>query len=420
MKKFFFYLMFFLSATGLKAQGLGLQELIAKARENQPNLAQLQLIEEATTLKLKGLSANYLPQTSVGGQASWQSVVTSINVPVPGIEINPPPKDQYKFTFDVQQNVWDGGLTSAGKNLELANARLQKSQVEVELQKVDQMVSQYYFMVLLSQRNLQTLEQSMTELNERLERMQVAYENGLISKGDFLSLKAKKMEALQNEEGLQASKDIAHKALEMLTGEELPADFAAQLKGFEALDMQNNLNPQILALDAQQFAMGASESLIKAKYNPKLGLFATAGLGRPGLNFLAQGFNPYFIGGVQLKIPLSQFYAKTRSSEVQEAKVNALKVQKQKEAFLLSNKIQLNEQQERIASLQKQIVQDRDLIAIREEILQSTKEKLDNGLITSADYLTELNNLEQSRTQLAIHEIQILQGKQKIKLLLGQ
>ena len=46
---------------------------------------------------------------------------------------------------------------------------------------------------------------------------------------------------------------------------------------------------------------------IQVKNNPKFGAFAQGGFGRPGFNMLSNAFQPFFIGGIRLQVPLTHF-----------------------------------------------------------------------------------------------------------------
>jgi outer membrane protein TolC len=88
---------------------LTLDSAYAAARRNYPLIKQKDLIRQTTDLTIENLRKGYLPQVSLNGQVSYQSAVTSIDVPVPGIKIDPPSKDQYKVAADVNQLIFDGG-----------------------------------------------------------------------------------------------------------------------------------------------------------------------------------------------------------------------------------------------------------------------------------------------------------------------
>ena len=45
----------------------------------------------------------------------------------------------------------------------------------------------------------------------------------------------------------------------------------------------------------------------------------------------------------------------------------------------------------------------------REEIMKASKAQLDNGVITSSDYIREMNAADQARQNLLLHQLQLIQ-----------
>jgi hypothetical protein len=55
--------------------------------------------------------------------------------------------------------------------------------------------------------------------------------------------------------------------------------------------------------------------------------------------------------------------------------------------------------------LQEVITTDVEIIALREYVVKSSDAQLKNGVITSSDYLVELTNLYEAKTNQKLHEI---------------
>jgi hypothetical protein len=109
----------------LSAQELNLSTVQQQARENYPAVKQKDLIRQTADLTIQNLNIAFLPQLALNGQATYQSEVTAINIPLPGISVNPLSKDQYKATADVNQVLYDGGLISGQKQLQRLNAQVE-------------------------------------------------------------------------------------------------------------------------------------------------------------------------------------------------------------------------------------------------------------------------------------------------------
>ena len=78
-------------------QKLSLTQAYQLAQQNYPLVKQRDLLKQTTGINIDNLSKGFLPQLSVSGQATYQSDVTQVTIPVPGISITPPSKDQYKI-----------------------------------------------------------------------------------------------------------------------------------------------------------------------------------------------------------------------------------------------------------------------------------------------------------------------------------
>ena len=55
------------------------------------------------------------------------------------------------------------------------------------------------------------------------------------------------------------------------------------------------------------------------------------------------------------------------------------------------------------------ISEDNEIVTLRNEIMKASKAQLDNGVITSSDYLREMNAADQARQNLLLHQLQLIQ-----------
>ena len=137
--------------SGLSAQNIqkvSLRECLQKAVENFPNEKQLQYNLQAHQLKEEMLNKNYLPTLNLDGQASHQSDVTSISLPIPNITMPTISKNMYKINLDVQQTIWDGGITSVKKKVEKNDYQMADQKVKISTYQQKQRVAILYFKIL--------------------------------------------------------------------------------------------------------------------------------------------------------------------------------------------------------------------------------------------------------------------------------
>lgn len=407
-----------LISVGYTQSTLTLDECYRQAETHSPQAGQTRLIQEATELQLKLLNRNFMPQSRLNGQATWQSDVTSVPIKLPNFEITPPPKDQYKLTLDVTQSIWDGGAVQKQKAVAVANQLADQQKVTVDLYQLREQVSGLYFGALFAERQLKNFDILDKELRVKLAKTKASVQNGIAIRSNILALEARILEVEQMVLETQKRRTGSLEALSLLTGANIDANTSLQLPTIVTNSLEMN-RPELKWFDAQKQTLSVSEKLVKAKNLPKLSAFATGGYGRPGLNFLSNEFKTYFIGGVQLQIPLSHLYTNSQAIEVQQLRVNQQRVEKQKENFVLATQVRMASQRQEVSRLQALVESDRKLIDIRSTIRKAAESQLENGIITASDYLTELDNEDSARQNLILHEVQLLQAQNNLRLSAG-
>ncbi len=420
MRSFILYmgLLLVLNRIGHAQTPLSLEDCYRQAEMHSPLAAQTRLIQEATELQIKILSSNYVPQSRLNGQATWQSDVTSLPIKLPNFEISPPPKDQYKLTLDLTQTIWDGGVVQKQKAVALANQQAEQQKVAVDLYQIREQVSNLFFGALFAERQLHNFEILQKELRAKLTKTQASVQNGIAIRSNVLSLEARLLEIEQQLLETQKRRTAALEGLSLLTGTAI--DTNTPLVALPVKTQNSEIvRPELRLFDAQKQTLAVNEQVIKAKNAPKLSAFATGGYGRPGLNFLATSFQAYFIGGVQLQIPLTHWYTKSQGMEIRQLRANQQRVERQRESFLLATQVRLANQRREVERLQALVESDRKLIDIRSTIRKASESQLDNGIITASDYLTEVNNEDSARQNQILHEVQLLQAQNNLRLTAG-
>jgi len=138
---------------------------------------------------------------------------------------------------------------------------------------------------------------------------------------------------------------------------------------------------------------------------PKVNAFGQAGYGNPGLNMLDNSFQTFYMVG--LKANWNVFDWNKSKIEKQALSISEAITTTEKETFLLNNNLQLQEMENEIIKLEEVIKTDTEIIDLREYVVKSSDAQLKNGVITSSDYLVELTNLYEAKTNQKVHEIQL-------------
>lgn len=97
-----------------ETDSISIEECMRLARENYPQIKQLNLIEEAAKYDISGAMKSWLPRLNISGKATYQSDVVEMPFDIPGFSFNLP-HDQYSLVGEISQTIWDGGTTRSQK-----------------------------------------------------------------------------------------------------------------------------------------------------------------------------------------------------------------------------------------------------------------------------------------------------------------
>ena len=397
---------------------LTLQQAYDLARQNYPAIRQKDLVRQTASLNIENLGKGFLPQLNVSGQATYQSAVTSVPVSIPGIKIEEPNKDQYKIQAELSQLVYDGGNTSAQKNVQTANAQVEDQKAEVELYKVKDRINQLYLGILLVDEQLKQTELVKKDIRLGIQKVEAQVKNGTAFRSAQLTLEAELMKNDQRVIELNASRKGLADVLSLFINRQLPANVQLELPVVPAPVVQETvLRPELKLYNYQSNLFKVQNQLISSKNRPRTSLFVQGGYGRPGLNMLKNQFDWFYIAGVRLNWGFGGLYTSKKEREL--LTVNQKMVDVQKDLFLLNTNTQLKQQQSEVDKLQQLIKSDEQIIGIRVQVKEASNAQLSNGVITASDFLREVNAEDQARVSLITHQLQLIQAQINYRTISG-
>ena len=421
VNKFILLLLGVFAASQLEAQSpvsLTLDAACDSAAVHYPITRQRGLIAQTAGLSVENLGKAYVPQISVSGQATYQSDVTQLKIPLPGFTVDPLSKDQYKLVTEVSQLIYDGGGIKNQKELQGLNATIEVEKVEVELYKLRERVTQVFLGILFLDEQLKQIELVEADINNGILRTEAQVKNGVAFRSNLNLLKAELLKAKQRRIELTASRKGWLGVLGLFLGTTLPESIELITPNSPAIANSIIDRPELRQLSAQQKAVGLQAKLIDSRNLPKASLFVQGGYGRPGLNFLDNNFRFFYMGGVRFNWSIGGMYTQKRDKQL--LNITGSTIDLQKEAFLLNTQTQLRQQQAEIDKQQELLETDNEIIGLRESVVTAVKAQLDNGVITASDYLREVNAADQARQTKTTHKVQLLQAQINYQLLTGK
>ncbi|MEP7255359.1 MAG: TolC family protein [Ferruginibacter sp.] len=420
-KRMIIYSLLFISSRSMSQSTpvLTLEQCYTLALTNSPLAQQKALTIAAGNMAEKNQNLKWLPQVDLNAQATYQSAVTSFPVKLPNVNVDELSKDQYKTTLEIIQPIYDGGIISGQKKLQHITNSIESQKVEVDLYQLKAKVNSYFFTALLMEENIRLMDIVKEDLNNNIKKASAQAANGIATNSNVDVLRAELLKTEQKMIEFNAVRKGAMQMLEILTGTTIAENTSFTKPAGTAVVAETVIaRPELKLFDFQKQQFQQQSKLVNAKSNPKLSFFTTGGYGKPGLNQLKNEFQWYYIGGVKLSVPIMNHF--TQQKEKNLLKIQEQIVDKQKENFLSNNQQLLLQQKNEVEKYQQLVATDADIVALRTKIKENASFKLANGIITSSDYIIELNAENQAMLNQKLHEIQWLQAQYNYQLVIGK
>lgn len=394
-----------------------LTECVEKARNNYPQIKELDLIREAEKYDLSNAGQSWLPQLTVSGKAQYQSDVVEMPFDIPGFDFNLP-HDQYSLVGEVSQTIWDGGSTASKKRLLRADANIQSQQLEVTLYSIRQRVENIFLGILLIDKQIVQNEIVIKSLYRNRETVQAGIEHGVSYRSDLNIVDVNILNYKQTISALKSDRQAYIAMLGKLTGEDLSqAQFVEPSIDLQ-IDTATLYRPELKLYKAQLEQAQAQRQDLQSNLYPKLNLSLQGGIGRPGLNMLKNDFEPYYTVGVKLQWNLGALYS--RKNDIQKIAVQKERVKQEQETFILNTMLDVTDCLNEVHKAESVLEQDREIIRLREDIRQAGEEQYKQGVIMMTDLMDMIDDEFNAKVAESLHQVQLIMAICDLKNTLGQ
>lgn len=422
----------------LAAQTLTLEQCQQMARENYPLVEQRGLIEKSSEFTVANAKHNWLPQVSISAQATYQSDVVTIpqdivdmvgqlegspilgavGIDMPNLNYDGIPKDQYKAAVEVQQIIYGGGAVKAQVEAAKAQGEADQQNWETEMYALRERVNQLYFGTLLLQEKGKEVNLMMDELERNKRLVQACVDLGVAGQSDVDKLQVEILSARQQRSEIDASLKAYRIMLGIMTGQEIAegTEFVKPAMTLLPAELQIN-RPELRYIDAQQRLLDAQKRGVDAAIKPQIGAFFQGAYSNMGLDMFStmmnNGWEPYFIAGIQLKWNLSGFY--NRKSSLSKIETARSQLALQRETFLYNMNLKSRQEQIGIERMQEVMKEDDEIIRLRTSIRERAAAGVQNGSVTVNDLLREIHAENLARQNKVTHEIELLKDIYDLK-----
>ncbi len=405
-------------AFSVKAQVvLTLQECYEKAIAHTPLSAEQQALTEIWYIKDRNLTAGWYPNIDAGGSFVYNTSVVDLSstldaLPVPGIadRLDPLPHEQYKVTLDVSQMILDGGAVKSARALERADLQVSGKQLDVELYRLRTQISQYYFTLLLLQRQEELLKIHLNLINRRIQSAALGMKEGMVMETDMNILRCEQVKLQQQIQECKIDRAATLRMLSDITGIPVDTSTVVSFPEFSIAGNRELTRPELELFDLKQQQLNASLDMIRSKRMPKAYLFATAGMGNPpGSDFFRDEFAPYGVAGAGIKWNVFDWKKAEHEKRGILLQKEILEGRKNDLAGTLLR--QLEAKHAEIEKFEALLKTDDELILLRSRIVAAATSQYDNGILTVSEYLKELTAEREAWISNEIHRIGLARAK---------
>ncbi|MFO7864721.1 MAG: TolC family protein [Salinivirgaceae bacterium] len=395
-------------------QTVSLQTCWNETRKQLPLLQNNQSLAKLDSLEQRILKTNYLPQLNAKAQATWQSDVTSVDIPVPNIAIDEPSQEQYKVYLEVNQLIWDGGRTKALSTKHEIETELTKAETDEIFYGFKQRVASLYFALMLSQQQIKLTDELISTLEKKLTEIEAGVVQGVVREAGKYVLQAEKMQAEQDLNNQQFQAESIAKMLNVLTGMTLSATTALEKPQPTIPAKVNRSQLKVYQLKAQTAEQG--KKVLAKNRMPVVSAFGQAGYGKPGLNMLNNEADTWLMVGAGISWNIFDWNSSKQKRE--KLTVQQQMIDNSREQFLYQLNTEKQQYEVEVQQYQTAIEKDKEIIGLRKKITEDYSSQLKQGTVTSSAYIEELFKEQTAKITQQIHEIKLVQSQVALQILL--
>lgn len=412
-----------LCLTGARAQEtrtLTLEQCYQLAEANYPLTKQRELIRKTRDYNIANIAKGVYPQLDVEGTGTYQSAVTDIDIPpINGYKINIPavPKDQYKIYGEVSQTLTGFGINRQRREISNTEAAVQEANLNSDLYALKDRIDNLFFGALLCDDQITQNELTAQDIRTGIEKVRAAVANGTDFRSSVDKLQAELLKTEQHTIELRESRSAYTDMLGLFINE--PIDTNTLLTRPAAPSLADSINrPELRSYDLQLQDYAQQMRLTRQNLNPQISAFFQGGYGRPNpVNFLSTQWSPYYLTGLRLTWNIGGVYTYKKDRLINDD--NQELVRTQRNTFLFNTTQTMHQESSDIRKYKALIQNDDEIVRLRMSVSKASAAQLENGVMTTNDYLLDVNAAAEARQDRVVHQMQLLMAQYNYKTTSG-
>ncbi len=380
-----------------------LEEVIAYALKNKPEIRQARIDEEIGEREIKSALSGWLPQINADGafnhNLKQQSNAITTNGETSYITFGT--KNTSSLVFQADQQFLNAGLIQASKSARFFREQYRQSTENTKITTVVE-VSKAFYDILTSQEQLKIVNENIARLEKQLKDARAQYEAGIVDKTDYqraqISLSNSRADKKRTEEQLRYKYVYLKGLIGYAAAGDLTLSFNSRnmerevvLDTTQALNYQNRVEYRLL--QTRRELQRVNTNYNKLAYLPTLSGFINYSFNYMNNDFgnLYQDNFPGSIVGLRLNIPI--FQGTRRIQEIRRSQLLEDRI----DLDLTDLRNRINTQYQGAMANYKANYNDwktaRENVQLSEQVYQTIKLQYDEGIKAYLDLMTAETDL---------------------------
>lgn len=392
-----------------------LEECVTAAEANYPLVRKYVPIERVAELNLSDINRSWLPGVTVYGQGTVQNVVPSFPVPLTdmlaqmGQDFRGLGKLQYKVGVDLSQTIWDGGQSKSSRKVERLSAEARRAAVDVDMYALRGRVEDLYFGILLLDEQIAQATLTRGLLAANLDKLRAMLACGTAMQADVDMVEAQMLVTDQQITAAGSSVKACRASLALFTGLDMQ-DSELERPEAQMPPTLESARPELGLFDARLKLSQARQGAVRSSVMPRVGLFAQAYYGYPGIDYFrsmrSRDMTFNVLAGVKVSWSLSPLY--TRKNRLASLAADAAQTEADRDVFLFNSRMLSDSQLEAVEGLRRVMADDSRIVSLRRSVRMAAEAQLDNGIIDASALLAKITDENMAELTARYHEIELL------------
>jgi len=406
---------------GINLASLSLQECFNGIDKNFPTSGNEEIYQKILSENQSELNRNWLPQVFLTSMANYSSETTAIKLDLPptmNVTFPEADKDREAISLEAKQQIYDGGVTSIQKKLKEQETEMKIYKNRSSLHQIKTLAASLYLSIILLEKTDNILQIQSENLQITLKSMQARFVEGLVEKNDVQALEYETLNLYDKIAEIGFNRNTALTKLTKICGLQLAENVNLEIPQINEQPAQRTfLRNELLGLKAQSELLDTQIQLSKTALFPRLIARGSYSLGKPGYDMFSTDYHTYYSAALSFSWNIWDF-GKSHKKRLTLAFQKKL-LENAEDELVMNLENQSDEFSEKIEFLKEKLNRTKIKVELMESIEKSFAAKLQEGTVSTDDYLMQSNKLMKIKTEQEQDKLNLLNAKIQQILLRG-